>query len=212
MAGLLGLDRAADFGTAETEAPDALLWVGDPDAQPDPARLLEPLHMANWHGRANELSQAHVLWPEIDSIHRTTHKPSTPERPAPLPLPLQPPDAPAIDLSFAGIARQRRSAVDFDGATHITANAFFAMLDCLLRRHATPPWNALPSAVLVHGRPPVKKWTYPFVPRACACPRPASRFWPRLAVVRRDCGCTSRPRCAGPRLCLPLGSGACRGV
>ena len=151
VAGLLGLDRAADFGTAETEAPDALLWVGDPDAQPDPARLLEPLHMANWHGRANELSQAHVLWPEIDSIHRTTHKPSTPERPAPLPLPLQPPDAPAIDLSFAGIARQRRSAVDFDGATHITANAFFAMLDCLLRRHATPPWNALPSAVLVHA-------------------------------------------------------------
>jgi SagB-type dehydrogenase family enzyme len=150
VAGLLGLDRAADFRSAETEAPDALLWVGDPDAQPDPTPLLEPVHKANWHGRANGLSQAHVLWPDIDSIHRATHKPSTPERPAPAPLPLQPPVAPALDLSFAGIARQRRSAVDFDGATRITATAFFAMLECLLTRRATPPWNALPSAVLVH--------------------------------------------------------------
>ena len=150
VAGLLGLDRGSDFGSAETEAPDALLWIGDSDAQPDPARLLEPAHKANWHGHANELSHAHVLWPNIDSIHRTTHKPSTPERPAPAPLALQPPVAPAIDLRFAAIARQRRSAVDFDGATRITAAAFFAMLDCLLTRCATPPWNTLPSTVLVH--------------------------------------------------------------
>jgi SagB-type dehydrogenase family enzyme len=150
VAGLLGLDRGADFGAAETEAPDALLWVGDSDAQPDPARLLDPVHKANWRGRANGLSQAHVLWPDIDSIHRATHKPSTPERPAPPRLPLPPPVAPALDLSFAGIARQRRSAVDFDGTTHISATAFFAMLECLLTRRATPPWNALPSAVLVH--------------------------------------------------------------
>jgi SagB-type dehydrogenase family enzyme len=150
VAGLLGLDRGADFGAAETEAPDALLWVGDSDAQPDPARLLDPVHKANWRGRANGLSQAHVLWPDIDSIHRATHKPSTPERPAPPRLPLPPPVAPALDLSFAGIARQRRSAVDFDGTTRISATAFFAMLECLLTRRATPPWNALPSAVLVH--------------------------------------------------------------
>src|SRR5437867_9704098 len=41
VAGLLGLDRDADFASAEAEAPDALLWVGNPDAQPDPARLLD---------------------------------------------------------------------------------------------------------------------------------------------------------------------------
>jgi nitroreductase len=150
VAGVLGLDRGADFGSAETEAPDALLWVGDPDAQPDPARLLEPLRTANWHGRANALSPSHVRWPDSDSVHLATRKPSTPERPAVEPLPLPPPVAPALDLSFSGIARQRRSAVDFDGATRITAAAFFAMLECLLVRHDTPPWNALPSVVLVH--------------------------------------------------------------
>ncbi len=151
VAGLLGLDRAADFGSAETEAPDALLWVGDPDAQPDPALLLEPVRKANWHGRANNLSGAHVLWPDIDSIHCATYKPSTSERPAPASLPFPPRVAPTLDLSFAGIARQRRSAVDFDGATYISASAFFGMLDCLQTRRATPPWNALPSAVLVHA-------------------------------------------------------------
>jgi SagB-type dehydrogenase family enzyme len=150
VAGLLGLDRGADFGSAETEAPDTLLWVGDPDAQPDPAQLLEPLRKAIWHGRANQLSQAHVRWPDIDSIHLATHKPSTPERTTSGPVPLPPPVAPALDLSFSGIARQRRSAVDFDGATRISAAAFFAMLESLLARRDTPPWNALPSPVLVH--------------------------------------------------------------
>ncbi|MEO8741042.1 MAG: hypothetical protein ABI537_15240 [Casimicrobiaceae bacterium] len=91
-----------------------------------------------------------MLWPDIDSIHRATHKPSTPERPAPVPLPLPSPVAPTLDLSFAGIARQRRSALDFDGATRITAASFFAIFECLLPRRDTAPWNALPSAVLVH--------------------------------------------------------------
>ena len=152
VAGLLGLDRGADFGSAESEAPDALLWIGDPDAQPEPARLLEAVRKANWHGRANKLSHAHVLWPDIDSIHLATHKPSTLERSMPGPPgPLLPsPVAPVLDLSFARIARQRRSAVNFDGATHITATAFFAMLECLLARRDTPPWNVLQSSALVH--------------------------------------------------------------
>jgi hypothetical protein len=55
-----------------------------------------------------------------------------------------------MSLRFADLARQRRSAVDFDGVTRIGAKAFFAMLECLLPRAGTPPWNALPSPAQVH--------------------------------------------------------------
>jgi len=150
VATLLGLERSADFESAEREAPDALLWIGNPDVRPDLARLLDARGKARWYGRANRLSQEHVRWPDIDSIHRITHKPLTQEPAAPAPLALPPPGTPALDLSFAEIARQRRSAVDFDGVTRITAAALFAMLECLMPRRDAPPWNALPRPVLVH--------------------------------------------------------------
>jgi SagB-type dehydrogenase family enzyme len=149
IATLLGLDRIENSHRAEAEVPDALLWVGDADAMPDVARLIDALRTASWCGEANRLSQEHVQWPDIDSIHRATHKalahPSSTEA-ASLPSP----PAPVLDLGFAQIARQRRSAVDFDGRTHVTAEAFHAMLDCLLARPDTPPWNALAGPPLVH--------------------------------------------------------------
>ena len=150
IASLLGLDRSKDFESAESEAPDALLWLGDPDACPDLARLLDALRRARWHGRANRLSREHVRWPDIDAIHRVTHKPLTQEPAAPARVALPSPAAAALDLSFAEIARQRRSAVDFDGTTAIAAVALFAMLDCLMVRRDAPPWNALPHPILVH--------------------------------------------------------------
>jgi SagB-type dehydrogenase family enzyme len=150
VANSLGLDRSADFESAEAEAPDALLWVGDPDARPDHARLLDPLSKASWYGRANRLSQEHVRWPGIDSIHRITHKTLTQEPAVPAPVSLPRPAAPTLDLSFAEIARQRRSAVDFDVTTRIPAVALFAMLECLMARRDAPPWNALQGSVLVH--------------------------------------------------------------
>jgi hypothetical protein len=83
VARLLGVDRRADFGSAEAEAPEALLWVGDPDARPDIEQLLIPLVEATWYGRANKLSHEQVRWPDIDLIERATHKPLTQELLAP---------------------------------------------------------------------------------------------------------------------------------
>ena len=152
VAALLGLDREEDFAAAEAEAPDALLWIGEPDARPDPKRLRDAMQGARWHGHANRLSAEHVEWPDIESVHRATLKPETPEIVAPPPdLSAAPPAAPAVDLGFAQIARQRRSAVDFDGETRITAAAFFGMLECLLPRRGTPPWNALASPPMAHA-------------------------------------------------------------
>lgn len=52
--------------------------------------------------------------------------------------------------TFAKIARQRRSAVDFDGVTGLPAETFFTMLECLVPRAGAPPWNVLATPPLVH--------------------------------------------------------------
>lgn len=75
LAGLLGLDRNDDFASAEAEAPDALLWVGDPEVRPDLDRLRAEMRDAVWQGRANRLSAAHVDWPDIEAVYRATVKP-----------------------------------------------------------------------------------------------------------------------------------------
>jgi SagB-type dehydrogenase family enzyme len=151
VSALLGLDREADLGVAEPEAPDALLWIGSGDSRPQLEHMREELRDANWSGRANCLSSEHVRWQDIDSIHRATRKPATcepaPYRPAPLPLPM----GHVLDPTFATIARQRRSAVEFNGETHIGDESFFAMLDALMVRANTPPWNALGTRPQVHA-------------------------------------------------------------
>ena len=156
VADLLGLRRNEDFLESEREAADALLWIGNPELRPDLECMLTALDKAQWHGRANQLSSRHVTWPDISAIHRATHKTLTREPAPPHPQHRPSPDTPAVDLSFAAIARQRRSAVNFDGTTFITKAAFFSMLVCLLARRDTPPWDVLTSpaavdaALLVH--------------------------------------------------------------
>lgn len=188
IAALLGLDRPGDFApdaaSAEAEVADVLLWVGDPDTQPDLGYFLEVLHenvaQMAWHGHGNRVSTAHVLWPNIDSIHRATHKSRTKEshEPAPLyPTCIPPTGNPAMNLSFAQIARQRRSAVNFDGATHMSAPSFFSMLESLIARRDTPPWNSLAAsparvhaALLVHRVASLKQGLYMFLRDPAALP------------------------------------------
>src|SRR5207247_166017 len=76
--------------------------------------------------------------------------------------------------TFAQIARQRRSAVDFDGVTSISAEAFFSMLEFSLPRPDTPPWNALHSrprvhpALMVHRVDGLEPGLYPLVRESSA--------------------------------------------
>src|SRR5438034_554568 len=100
---------------------------------------------------ANLLSGEHVRWPDIDSIHRATHKPATSEPDARIAELLPPPADPPLDLPLATLARRRRSAVDFDGETQISEECFYAMLETLLPRENRPPWNALDSSPSVHA-------------------------------------------------------------
>ncbi len=84
-------------------------------------------------------------------FNRSRRAQASDAKPAPLnPAPPLWSAPPLLDLSFARIARQRRSATSFDGTARMTAAAFFAMLASLLARRDTPPWNALMSPVAVH--------------------------------------------------------------
>lgn len=150
IACLAGLDRAADFGAAEREAPDVLMLIGDAQATVDVAALLALSARCAWQGEANRLSTSHVDWHDIGVVDAAAHKPRTAAMQAPAMPALPPPAAPALDLVFAALVRQRRSAVAFDGVTEMSADAFFAMLDALLPRPGIPPWNAWAPPPQVH--------------------------------------------------------------
>jgi SagB-type dehydrogenase family enzyme len=145
IAALLGLDR--NEASAETEAPDCLLWMSA--GEPPPAEL--PPAPSHWHGTPNRLSSHHVEWTDIEQVHRLTGKPRMDHEPAIQVLAFpETSGEPVRNLSAAQIFRQRRSAVAFDGATSIDAEAFFAMLDATLPRSDAPPWCAWAWAAEVH--------------------------------------------------------------
>ncbi len=149
IAVLLGLERAEDFTDAEPEAPEAALWVGPgpPSADGSPRALAGGL---TFTGRANRLSQSRVDWPGIDAVDRVACRPGA------LPAsvfqsPARPPLADSnCRARAATLIRQRRSAVAFDGATTLTAERWFGMLDALLPRQDVPPLDAWPVPPRVH--------------------------------------------------------------
>jgi len=149
VAALLGLDRSTDFLGVEREEPDCLLWVG-PGEPPVLDELLAAARAASWFGVPNRLSDEHVPWPDIDHAHEATPKPRTLLAAPTVPVETFELSAPRLDVSAATIFRQRRSAVDFDGVTSISADAFYTMLEPLLPRAFTPPWNAWPWPLRVH--------------------------------------------------------------
>lgn len=151
LANLLGLERSADFEDAEIEEPE-LLCVVSPgpvaaprDWQPASAAI-ESVARARWSGHANRLSSAHVEWEIIDEVAAATR---TAGNNAPLVTPAPtgidrysiPPRA--VPSAFR-IIRQRRSAVDFDGRTGLSAEAFYRMLGRITPAEDRPPWDAIP--------------------------------------------------------------------
>ncbi|NWG88066.1 MAG: SagB/ThcOx family dehydrogenase [Hydrogenophilaceae bacterium] len=167
IAALLGLDRAEDFGEAEREHPDLLLWVetravsdqrsavsSQRSAVSDQRSAIsaQSLHAAagQWSGRANVLSPEHKHdWPVIEEVAEASRKPRTEAgawQPPALPAPL-PSTCPAGALE---LIKQRRSAQEFDGVTSISNGAFYRMLDLTLPRANVPPWDAIAWPPRIH--------------------------------------------------------------
>jgi SagB-type dehydrogenase family enzyme len=161
IAGLFGLSRGDDYGTAEREEPEllALVTPGLPSTSP---RLLSGLTAgsigAQWRGGANALSPEHgVDWPVIDEVAQATRRSGS----APITEDFS--GFPTYEELFGIPVRQglltaekailgRRSAVAMDGLTAISQEAFFRTLARLMptRDGRSMPWDAIPWRPRIH--------------------------------------------------------------
>ncbi len=157
VAGLLGLDRSADFAGAEAEHPDLIATVITDSVAAAPRRLAEgavaAVRSGQWEGTANQLSPERVNWAAIGAVEEATVKPPT------SPLPLgglaaigKPAPASIHQVALAAaIIRQRRSAVDMDGRTALSRDSFFGMLARTLSDRPHAPWTTIdfPARILL---------------------------------------------------------------
>jgi SagB-type dehydrogenase family enzyme len=190
IAALTGIARTADFADAETEEPEALVWVGSGTA-PAAAEVLAMLAGAEWTGHANALSPHHRDWPDIPAVTTATRKPAGIRLAAKVqPVPL-PPLAPVSREPVSHLIRTRRSAQSFDGLAAIGAQSFYRMLDALSPRTGQPPWSLADDVPCVHPVLFVHRvdgldpgiYCLPRVPAAFAALRAAMRpdwLWARI--------------------------------
>jgi SagB-type dehydrogenase family enzyme len=154
-AALLGIDRDEDFtsvAAADREHPDGLLLISPhPEASLVGTKIpVDAIRGGTWTGQANPLSRSHVPWEIIDEAARATWKPIAASS-EPASLPALPPPATTATNAAATLIRQRRSCLDLDGKTSISAATFYGILDHLLPRPGVPPWDALPWAPHIHA-------------------------------------------------------------
>lgn len=153
IASLLGLDRNKDFENTETEVPDVLLLIRTTQEHqntPNINSLIELVKQGEWKGQANCLSPDNrINWPVIDDISAICNKPATEiqikeksDYPALMPC--------ETDFDAASIIRHRRSAQAFDGKTVMPLTQFYRMLDSLLDRDDTTPFDTLPWQPRIH--------------------------------------------------------------
>jgi SagB-type dehydrogenase family enzyme len=149
---LLGVDRSADFTAAEAEQPDLLVSIHTPESTAvAPERLLQRMTQGIWSGKANVLDpQHHYEWPVIEQVAEACRRPPQAPReqahhddlPPPLPSPCSEP--------AAKLFRRRRSAQAFDAVTAMGQADFYRLLDHLLPRPGSAPWESLPWPARIH--------------------------------------------------------------
>lgn len=152
IASILGLNRSEDFSAAETETADVLLLISTSKntGKPDLNILLESVNKAEWKGKANRLSEDNrILWDVIEQISVTCEKPQTESQY------WSAPDYPPItrcatDVDASSIIRHRRSAQAFDKQSVLPLTKFYRMLDVLLPRENTTPFDALNWQARLH--------------------------------------------------------------
>jgi len=165
LAAVLGTNRQHGI---EAEHPDCLLVVfpGGESMEPSrpqvhvPASLVERLATAEFFGRPNPLSRDHHDWPVIDEVSRAVHYLAEGET---APDEVQHGQQSAVSgsspaerlLPAQKIIRQRRSAVEMDGKTRISREAFYRMLLRVSPDGGFPfdvlPWEPCVSlAIFVH--------------------------------------------------------------
>lgn len=150
LAALLGLDRAMDFDQVEREDPELLLDVIAPGMTHSGGMNPDALSEGNWSGHANLLDpHPFYRWPIIDQVAEASRQPAYPPE-----IPTEesnwPPRTARSDRPATDVLRGRRSAQHFDPQTTMPAPVFFQILDSLLPRRCTHPWDSLPFTPRVH--------------------------------------------------------------
>ncbi len=151
IAQLLGLDRAEDFFQAEPEVPDLLLYLSNTKKINRVASetLLAASQAGRWRGRANRLSEKHLCWEAIDTVHAAAEKPAS-TAPKPLPSGWDAPLSSDSQVLAADLIRQRRSMQACDPSVALSRTAFFRILDATLPRPDNVPWDAWAYAPRLH--------------------------------------------------------------
>ena len=153
IARILGLDRSEDYAQAEPEDPELILWVTpEENSAAEPAELISLSQKAKWQGKANLLSaNPQYDWPVIAEVAAATKKNATHPEPHTNSEGDWPPlrDIPC-ELKATTLIRQRRSMQACDGSTAMTSEAFYRLLDTLLPRSDTVPWDAWPYPPHIH--------------------------------------------------------------
>lgn len=151
IASVLGTSHQGDFGNAEAEYPEAMLFVTTERAHPPfPGTLIAMAEQGRWQGQANVLDRRHRYdWPVIDAVADATATPGH------NPPKWQAPTRPALvgeptPLKAAQVIMQRRSAQAFDGRSSLPAPVFYRMLDRTLPRPGVVPWSTLPWPPRIH--------------------------------------------------------------
>ncbi len=155
LCALLGLDRAADFGDAEREAPDCLVeLLPDPAARFDATPVL-PRWIADgsWRGSANRLDRHPMYrWPIIEDVAAAARRPvlqaQSSVQPAPTATPALAAAVQPSRRSAVEIIHGRRSAQRFNRRAALPRAALERIVQALLP--GALPWDALPGAERVH--------------------------------------------------------------
>ena len=146
--------HAVDWKLHEEEHPDLLCFVDVNPANNIPRYILEPIielfGTLAFDGDPNELSPTHVDWEVITSVAQSSAKPPTePMIYAFANLPFRIPKS-LPHLPASKIIRQRRSAVQLDGVTSISAEQFLCILDKTLPRRSNAPFDLELGETHVH--------------------------------------------------------------
>lgn len=151
---LLGLDQRGAPDGPEREYADLLAAVFPADCDSEvpntlPHDAIEAAAAGPWLGEANRLSPAQVEWPVIDAIREAAAKPVTEAR-VYVPIPASSEPVTAAGISAKKIFLQRRSAVEMNGHTAISAEAFFRILARVMPEPCRPPWSSTADTPQIH--------------------------------------------------------------
>ncbi len=149
---MLGLDKTV-WHEQEREWPDLLLMVHSNADKPGfkglPPDIINSFYSLQFRGSPNQLSRIHAGWEIIDKAAAATEKVRSPEFIGKFSSQDYIKEHSALPPA-ATVIRQRRSGQEFDSASGVSREVFFAMLDKTVPRQNCAPFDVGIGDVSIH--------------------------------------------------------------